>query len=127
MLCASIAVSSKRASSDHADALAGRILAETYEACRCGKLELSGFPDFRPMVEAMRDCNQLSSQSNSDYKVCVVHPSGALLLKEALSEHFAEMEGYQEIVEEHNGKFNPQGALGLKLNVEKRKPRIESQ
>ena len=109
MLCATIAVSSKRASSNYGDTLAARILAETYEACRNGKLELSGFPDFRPMVEAMRDCNQLSSQSSEGYKVCVVHPSGALLLREALSEHFSEMEGYQEVVEQHNEKFNPQG------------------
>lgn len=85
-----------------------RIVTSTYNAARNGTLQINNFPDFSPLVEAMRSCNE-ESPVTSDYKACVVHPSGALMLKESLMDQFQDMPGLEEFVNSHNEAYNPEG------------------
>ncbi len=84
-----------------------RIVTSTYNAARNGSLQIENFPDFSPLVEAMRSCNE-ETPATSDYKACVVHPSGALMLKESLMDQFQDMPGFEEFIKSHNEAYNPE-------------------
>lgn len=113
-LCANVVVASgnKHSVAQPADAILERIMTGTYDACRKGVLAIPGFPDFQPLTDTLKECSSGSDgAAEAEYKVCSVHGSGALLLKESLMDQFAEMPGYEEIVADHNERFNSENLV----------------
>ena len=113
-LCANIVVASgnKNSAAQPAEAVLERIMTGTYDACRKGVLAIPGFPDFQPLTDTLKECsNGTDGTADAEYKVCSVHASGALLLKESMMDQFAEMPGYEEIVADHNERFNSENLV----------------
>lgn len=93
------------------DALQQRVATQIYESCRSGKLELQGFPNYAPVVQALRE-PQGSDLSEAAYKVCVVKAERLIVLK-SLAQRWLDFEGTaenaSEAIKTHNLHFNPDG------------------
>ena len=114
-LCANVVVasSSKNSMAQPAEAVLERIMTGTYDACRKGVLAIPGFPDFQPLTDTLKECSSGNDgiAADAEYKVCSVHASGALLLKESMMDQFAELPGYDDIVADHNERFNTENLV----------------
>lgn len=115
VVCATMAVGTAKKEGEGAQ-LMNYISGKVYDACRSSSGPtnnlIADFPDFRPLL------SQLSASSNesrtaADYQVTVLHPSGALVIKESFMEQFGqgdnEIKEFLQVCEEHNEKYNPEG------------------
>ncbi|CAK9056170.1 unnamed protein product, partial [Durusdinium trenchii] len=88
--------------------LSSRIANEVYHACRSGSLSLSGFPNYEPVLTALKSVN--NQQIERAYKVCAQAPSGLAILQ-CYSQRWIDDELTSEkaldIIKVHNEKFNP--------------------
>ena len=100
-----------------------RLANKAYEACRAGKLTLSGFPDFNPHIQALK--KETTIEQHKSYRVtCQVHDR--LLLLDSLARKWLDesstAESARTVVDEHNKEYNQQGDFmmdnrrGLKPN-----------
>lgn len=115
VVCATMAVGTAKKEGEGAQ-LMNYISGKVYDACRSSSGPtnnlIADFPDFGPLL------SQLSASSNesrtaADYQVTVLHPSGALVIKESFMEQFGqgdnEIKEFLQVCEEHNEKYNPEG------------------
>eukprot|EP00438_Fugacium_kawagutii_P004188 Skav215920 [mRNA] locus=scaffold226:186014:196681:+ [translate_table: standard] len=90
-----------------ADDLMQRVANRIYEDARGGHLTLTGFPDYQPVVQALR--NTEPTDSGKEYQVTLKRHDRLLILK-TLAEKWLDSEYKDEAtiaIEEHNKKFNP--------------------
>ena len=92
------------------DPLVNRIANRIYEDCRAEKLKVPGFPDFGPVINALRDGNQPGQERA--WKVCCAQ-QGRLMILESLAAKWLETDSTSERAEEavtsHNSKYNAGG------------------
>lgn len=96
---------------DHSGAaILSRVGNAVYEACRQGKVQLSGFPDFSPLVSALKAGN--TPQRTKAYRV-TAEAGGKLVVLESFAKRWMEVAGTKERAEaairEHNEYFNIDG------------------
>ena len=90
-----------------ANQIAERIVSCCYEACRGGRRELEGFPDFNPLVAELQGLSASNGHQVSDsYKVTACLPCGALVIKNQFHEQFQEVPEFEAILADHNSRFN---------------------
>ena len=81
-----------------------------YETCRTGRLQLPNFPDYAPLVNALKE-NAPKTEAVV-YKVCTQRHDRLLVLQ-SLARKFTEYEDCKEeaniLIQAHNDKFNPGG------------------
>lgn len=114
VVCATVAVGTAKKEGEGTQ-LMNYICGKVYDACRSNPGTnhlIPEFPDFGPLL------SQLSASSNesrtaADYQVTVLHPSGALVIKESFMEQFGqgdnEIKEFLQVCEEHNEKYNREG------------------
>ena len=87
-----------------------RIANAVYESCRSGNQVLSNFPDYEPVVRALRDNQSVGNEQT--YKVCVAR-GDRLLVLQSLARRWTEYEGSKDeahgLIEQHNAHFNVDG------------------
>ena len=73
-------------------------------------MELQGFPDFSPVLGALRD--NIPGGSTVEYKVCAARGSNLVVLQ-SYARKWLDYEGTKEsareLIEEHNNTFNKDG------------------
>lgn len=88
----------------------GRVSNQLYEWCRSGKMRLPNFPEFGPIVQAIKE--GANPSSTKSYRVCT-QQADRLLLLESLASKWIENEHTKERAEEeisnHNKRFNVNG------------------
>lgn len=112
-VCATLAVGTAK-KEGAGSALLDRIVTKVYDLCRSNPTSgvIPSFPDFAPLLAEM---NAVADENRAppEYQVTVLHPSGALVIKERFIEQFGEGENeikeFAQIVQEHNEKFNSDG------------------
>eukprot|EP00434_Breviolum_minutum_P014168 symbB.v1.2.012490.t1/scaffold863.1/size157006/5 len=112
-VCATLAVGTAK-KEGAGSALLDRIVTKVYDLCRSNPTSgvIPSFPDFAPLLAEM---NAVADENRAppEYQVTVLHPSGALVIKECFIEQFGEGENeikeFAQIVQEHNEKFNSDG------------------
>lgn len=81
-----------------------------YEACRSKRRELDGFPDFAPLVAELKGLSTGEvPEMTESFKVTASLPGGALVIRNQFFEQFNEMPEFEDLVQQHNKKFNPDG------------------
>ena len=95
---------------DRSGKLAERIATATYDACRSKKVNIDSFPDVSPLVEEMQRLsgNDIAPSSGPTLNVTTQQPGGSLVVKESFFDQFGNMDEFQQVVEEHNKKYNPE-------------------
>ena len=92
--------------------LANRIANRLYELCRTKAIDLPSFPNFAPMVEALREGGTVTSATT--YKVCV-QQHDRLKVLESMAGKWMQTECLKDqaesMIKEHNEKYNPNGEL----------------
>lgn len=92
------------------DRMQHRIADSVYNNCREGKMSLPSFPDFTPVLGALRD--NVPGGSTVEYKVCVARGSNLVVLQ-SYARKWMEYEGSKdqckELIEQHNATFNKDG------------------
>ena len=92
------------------ESLQQRVSNQLYEGCRHGKLEVAGFPDYKPLLTALQQV--VPEENGSSYQVCVKRMDKLLVLS-SLAEKFLQSEEFgveaNELVTKHNEAFNPDG------------------
>ena len=87
-----------------------RIANALYDSCRAGSGVCPHFPNFDPVVSALRESAVVDS--NVTYKVCVAKQDKLVVLQ-SLARRWTEYEASKEeavkLIEEHNKHFNPDG------------------
>lgn len=89
-----------------ADDLMQRVANRVYEDARAGHLTLTGFPDYQPVVQSLRNTEPVDS--GKTYQVTLKRHDRLLILK-TLAEKWLDSEYKDEAtmaIEEHNRKFN---------------------
>ena len=93
-----------------ADGIKKRVATKLYNDCRSGALSLPGFPDFAPMLQALKDGQ--TSATTRQYQVCAQCQTNLVVL-EAFAKKFTESEVTRDkamaIINEHNEKYNDGG------------------
>ena len=78
-----------------------------YESCRTGTLQLSGFPDYGPVIAALRE--QTPMASDVEYKVTAARGDKFVILQ-SLARRWLDSdstkEGALSLIKEHNTQFN---------------------
>ena len=102
--CSTVCVDSSGA--EMQDRLANKI----YEGCRAGRMKLPGFPDFQPLLAAMKEGTNASSTKS--FRVsCQQHDR--LVILESLARKWVDSEvtrdRAEKVISEHNTAFNPDG------------------
>lgn len=92
-----------------------RIANEVYSQARSGSLTIDGFPDFSPTVSALNAAK--GTLKRADYKV-TVNKGGNLVVLEAYAAKWVDCEQTkeraQELITQHNQKYNPEGEFWLR-------------
>ena len=87
-----------------------RVANALYESCREGNAVLPNFPNFEPVVKALRE--NAGSTPEQSYKVCVAK-CDRLVILQSLARRWTEYEGSKDeataMIEEHNKHFNVDG------------------
>lgn len=87
-----------------------RVANALYDSCRSGSGVCPNFPNFDPVIGALRESPVVDS--NVNYKVCVAKQSKLLVLQ-SLARRWTEYEASKEeavkLIQEHNKHFNPDG------------------
>jgi len=93
-----------------------RIITSAYDLCRTHPQNglIPEFPDFGPLLAEMEATNKgIESQGDAGYQVTVLHPDGALIIKEPFFEQFGmgdnEIPEFHEIVKAHDATYNQNG------------------
>ena len=93
------------------DELTSRVANSVHNACRSGQLELPGFPDYGPVLAALK--GGATETVHKDYKVCSVVNSSQLAVLQVYAQRWLDEELTKEqatrIITDHNAKFNPDG------------------
>ena len=96
------------------DAIKRRVANYIYEKCRSKQLTLQGFPEFGPLLEALKEGH--SSTSQRTYQVCVAQQSKLVILQ-SLAKKFVDAETTKdramELINEHNAQYNENGDFWL--------------
>ena len=104
MHCATLALDQSGAD------LQTRVGNRVYEWCRAGKLQLTGFPEFGPIIDSLRD-GAKPAQTKA-YNVCT-QQANKLVVLESLASKWIENESTKEranaAIESHNATYNPDG------------------
>lgn len=93
-----------------ADDLSNRIGNDIYHAARSGSIKLTGFPDFAPVLSALKTV--ADTQVEKSYKVCAPIGSNLAVLQVYAQKWLDDdltSERANQIITEHNEKFNPSG------------------
>lgn len=115
IVCGTLAVDStskKKRKLTPAEVMVDRISSVLYEKCRQKTYELSGFPDFAPLLSELSAIGSESRAGALDgYKVTSLHPSGNLIIQEQFfqqfqTDEFQDVGEFDQLVEEHNSKYN---------------------
>ncbi|CAK9078998.1 unnamed protein product, partial [Durusdinium trenchii] len=92
------------------EAITKKLASRIYEDARSGALELPNFPQFAPLVAAMKD--DVKATSHREYHVCVQRQSALAILESYASKFMDSSVTKDEAVaaiEAHNEKYNPDG------------------
>ena len=93
-----------------ADNLNKRITNFVYDRCRNKTLSVAGFPEFTPLLQALKD-GQVS-RSTRQYQA-TVEQQGNLVILQSIAQKFVDSDATKEkandVIKEHNEKFNPTG------------------
>ena len=85
-----------------------------YDQCRSGSLNLPGFPDFSPVIAALKT-NNVTERSKS-YRVSA-QQHDRLLVLETFAKKWLETDSTGErakkIIDDHNAEYNPESDGGL--------------
>ena len=104
VMCGSIVLNGDPAGLQH------RVANAVYESCREGHAVLPNFPNFEPVIKALRE-NAGSTQDQA-YKVCVAK-CDRLVILQSLARRWIDYEGSKEeanaLIAEHNKNFNVDG------------------
>ena len=88
--------------------LLARVANRVYEDCRSGVLSLPAFPDFAPLVNALK-CGNTADRSKSFRVSAQQHDR--LLVLESYAKKWLNTESTQEraqkLIDEHNAEYNP--------------------
>lgn len=91
--------------------LNSRIANQVHDACRAGQLQLPSFPDFTPIVTALKQGP--SEAVEKSYKVCKVVDSNKLAVLQLYAQRWIDEDQTREqatqIINDHNSKFNANG------------------
>lgn len=91
-----------------------RLSNEIYNACRAGKLNLSGFPAFDPLVQALKSNG--AQEAPKAFRVSS-QVGDKLLVLESLAQKWVSNEGTaeraQQMIRDHNSEYNPEGEYWL--------------
>ena len=90
-----------------AETLASQIAQNVYNQCRSGNLSLQGFPDFKPLLEGLRQ--GVSQASQREFKVCT-RVDKSLVALQVYAQKFLDDESTVKrataAITEHNAKYN---------------------
>lgn len=78
-----------------------------YESCRSGAIQLRGFPDYAPLIKALRD--ETAPKQDVTYKVCAARGEKLVILRSLARrwlEHETTKADAETMVREHNQKFS---------------------
>ena len=103
MLCANLVLDRPH------DALLQRVANRVHEDARAGHLKITSFPDYAPVIAAIRDAKV--EESGKPLQV-TVRKGERLVILQSLAAKWLETEFKDEtakMIEEHNGKFNADG------------------
>lgn len=115
MVCGTIVVehtSTKKRRASPAEVILDRIASALYERCRLKTFDVSGFPDFGPLLAELSEsqASDAAAGAADSFKVSTLHPSGSLIIQEQFFHQFQESEElsaeFGQIVEDHNAKYN---------------------
>ena len=110
---------------DRASLLLERITTCTYEAARSKSREIEGFPDFTPLVaelQRLSGSDDAGQKLQNDFKVTTVQPPGSLVVKETFFAEFGQKAEFQDLITDHNSKYNTEG---IRLSEPAPSPRKE--
>lgn len=106
MICASVLLDLP------CDEISNRIATQVHDSCRANQLTLQGFPDFGPIVSALRNRTTDVVEKNN-YKVCKLVDSQKLAVLQVYAQRWLDEDMTKEqatqIITEHNAKFNQDG------------------
>ena len=108
-LCASLCL-------DHSGQdLLSRVSNKVYEACRAGTLALTGFPDFSPLVSALK-ASSTTGDMTKNFRVTTQRHT-TLVILEVLARKWVDNAETREralaVIESHNKEFNESGQYWL--------------
>ena len=108
-LCASLCL-------DHSGQdLLSRVSNKVYEACRAGTLALTGFPDFSPLVSALK-ASSTTGDMTKNFRVTTQRHT-TLVILEVLAQKWVDNAEAREralaVIECHNKEFNESGQYWL--------------
>ena len=94
------------------DSLVTRVANEVYNSCRNHTLDLPNFPQFEPILDALKQGSDDVQQK--PFQVCR-HVGGSLVVLQAYAQKWLDLEQTQcrahDIVSKHNEKYNPDGVF----------------
>ncbi|CAK9015357.1 unnamed protein product [Durusdinium trenchii] len=98
---------------DHSgQSLLNGVAQAVYQGCRGSSLQVPGFPHFEPILAALKQGR--AAAANTSFQV-TVQQADRLLILESLATKWLSSEQTkdraEEIVKDHNGRFNPDGSL----------------
>ena len=92
-----------------------RVSNKVYEACRAGTLALTGFPDFSPLVAALK-ANGNAGDMTKNFRVTTQRHT-TLVILEGLARKWVDNPETREralaVIESHNNEFNASGQYWL--------------
>ena len=96
---------------DHSgSAILSRISQSVYDGCREGKIQLSGFPEFTPLLQALR--SGCTPQRSKAYRVTAEN-AGRLVVLESFAKRWTENDATSERARheilQHNENYNADG------------------
>ena len=100
--------------------IVNRLMTKTFDECRAQRISLPGFPDFSPILQALRR-NQSVPNTSKTYRVTTQVHDKLLILQSLASKWLANetlSAQCQELVDEHNQNFNPGGGFMMERNVQ---------
>ena len=114
-LCASLCL-------DHSGQdLLSRVSNKVYEACRAGSLALNGFPDFSPLVAALKSSGN-AGDVNKTLRVTTQRHT-TLVILEVLAKKWVENPDTRDRalaeIESHNDEFNASGQYWLEERTDR--------
>ena len=94
------------------DSLVTRVANEVYNSCRNHTLDLPNFPQFDPILDALKQGSDDVQQK--PFQVCR-HVGGSLVVLQAYAQKWLDLEQTQcrahDIVSKHNEKYNSDGVF----------------
>ena len=103
VLCASVVLDKPH------EPLLQRVANRVYEDSRAQRLKICGFPDYGPVIAALKDAN--NCESNKEFEV-TTKKHDRLVILQSLAAKWLETSFKAEVleaIEAHNVKFNPDG------------------